>query len=213
MTFLEWVELIESVIVAVAAITAALVAIEGVGQWKEQLHGKSQYALALSLQVKLLRYRDAIKGVRNPFVSAAEMYPEDEDADPTRARDQFKGIMTAYQNRWKSVNDARAELYPDLVEAEVFWSEKIRELFDPIFSEERALFRHIKYHLEIQNPDKTDKDKEYYLKKTEEINAYLYDIGDDDNYNKNQEALITAVKDFFKPVLENRAPKWKWPWS
>ncbi|OQY20711.1 MAG: hypothetical protein B6I35_10155, partial [Anaerolineaceae bacterium 4572_32.2] len=68
----EYITLAKDVVTILAALVAATVAIMGLRTWRKQLRGKTEYELARRLLRSVYRVRDAIRIVRNPFISSAE---------------------------------------------------------------------------------------------------------------------------------------------
>ena len=66
MTCIEIFTIIKDAAVTGAAITGAFVAFKGLGTWRRQLKGLSEYELSRRILVTLFKYRDAINGVRHP---------------------------------------------------------------------------------------------------------------------------------------------------
>lgn len=115
---------ISEIITALAAITAASVAIYGVREWKRQLKGKTDYEIARRYLKAALLLRDAMIYVRNPFIPANEMDSalKDQGLDFEKYRDDRAKINQAvYSTRWKRVQEAWTNLDLEILEAEVSW--------------------------------------------------------------------------------------------
>ena len=123
MTIIEIVTLLKDVLLGGAAITGAFIANKGLTTWKRQLSGNSEYELSRRILVTLYKYRDAINGVRNPFIWNYEMPtpPEDQLKKMTPLQVSFFGTQKAYEARWESVQIERRNLYVHLLEAEAIW--------------------------------------------------------------------------------------------
>jgi len=123
LTCTELVTLAKDLILSGAAIAGAVVAVKGLGTWKRQLRGQSEYELSRRILVTLFKYRDAIAGVRHPAMWAYEMPipSEDESKNKSREHVKFYGTSKAYQARWDKVQTERTSLYADLLEAEAIW--------------------------------------------------------------------------------------------
>jgi len=141
-------------ILTIAALVGAWVAWRGLHTWREQLTGQTEYELAKRLLRDLYRYRDAIAAVRNPFMSAGEMaedIPLEDELVPTPEW-HHEGTTRAYQRRWEKVTAVRADLYPELLEAEVVWGSSINELFSPLILLENELYFAIEDQLAVSKP-------------------------------------------------------------
>lgn len=158
----EFIALAKDLIISAAAVTGAVVAVKGLGAWKNQLKGRSEYELARRLLVGLFKYRDAVHGIRNPVIWVYEMPtpPQDEADKMSREQIQFYGTSKAYQARWDKAQNERTQLYADLLESEALWGIDLKRLFEKIYELEHELFTNIRRYLDLINPDSTDGHKE-----------------------------------------------------
>ncbi|MCD4813731.1 hypothetical protein K8S19_08585 [bacterium] len=112
MTCSELIVLIKDVILTGAAIA---VAITGLNTWKRQLKGKFEYDLCRRILVTLFKYRDAIDGVRHPFMYASEKPNPPEKETKSMTYEKFGG-SDAYKNDFKvGVENIEKYLKPKLV--------------------------------------------------------------------------------------------------
>ncbi|MCG7488125.1 hypothetical protein MHN79_01355 [Vibrio sp. Of14-4] len=203
MTCVDVVQVIKDLILAGAALTGAIVAVKGLGTWKMQLKGQSEYELSRRILVTLFRYRDAINGVRHPAMWAHEIAsPSEEEANGMNQDDiKYYGTSKAYQNRWVKVQDQRTNLYTDLVEAEVIWGDELSKLFKNVFDLEHKLFTSIHQYLKLINP-KTSNASKKVIKIDSEI---MYDdLGKTpDNFKCEMLTAISAIEDYIKPKLNH----------
>jgi len=121
----------------IAAIIAAVVAWKGLQTWKRQLLGNANYDLSRRLLRATYRLREAIRWVRNPYMSVGEMDSAMkaaglEDSSPNRPDDRAGDL--AYQARWRKVVDAQLEFAAEILEAEVLWGPEVRQRAETLAS-------------------------------------------------------------------------------
>ncbi|NKC13176.1 MAG: hypothetical protein GKR94_13535 [Gammaproteobacteria bacterium] len=139
--FPEVVSILKDIVLAGAAVTGAIVAVKGLGTWRRQLTGQSEYELTRRLLVGVFKYRDAIDRVRDPAILAYEM-PEpssEQSQNMTREQIRFYGLQKAYERRWEKVQGVRTAMYLDYLEAEAIWGEEVTSLFKALFELEKEL--------------------------------------------------------------------------
>jgi hypothetical protein len=200
--------LVADIVTAGAALTAAIVAVKGLGTWQHQLKGQFEYELSRKILGSVFKYRDALIGVRHPSMWANEMpYPPQEKA-ATMSNEQirFYGVAEAYEARWDKVKIERASLYSEIIETEAVWGTKLKELFDPIFQLEHELFVGVRHHVELINPDVRDAKKDAIEKINQKKRDILYDVSGDepDEYNRELHDLISNVENYLKPKLQRK---------
>ena len=179
----------KDVIVSVAAITGAAVAVLGLGTWRRQLRGHSEYDLARRILVSLFRYRDAIHAVRHPVMWAHEIpeAPADQAKQMSRDQKRFYGTSQAYQARWNKVNDERTTLYADLLHAEALWGKELTDLFQTLFKLQHELLVFIRSYLSEMDPDSDAARKEAIHRIQSKRRDIMYDgLGDEDDEFKKE---------------------------
>jgi hypothetical protein len=113
---------IPDIVTALAAGIGAVVAVVGLNAWKKQLKGKTDYELARRYLRAVYKIRDAIKFVRNPFISLGEMEQALKERGSNQSTSDHKETSRAvYSVRWKKVTEAGSDLTLELREAEVSW--------------------------------------------------------------------------------------------
>lgn len=155
MTIIEIIKVTKDVVLILGAILGAIFAFWGLGTWRRQLKGQSEYELSRRILVTLFRYRDAVDSARHPVMWAYELPipPENELKSMSQEQVRFYGRSKAYQNRWEKVQNQRNALYADLLEAEAVWGSDLNELFNKVFKLEHELFMAIRNHLDLMNPE------------------------------------------------------------
>lgn len=193
-------------VVTGAAAVGAYVAIRGLDAWRSQLRGQSEYSLAKRILVLLQKYRDALRAARHPWMEYT-LSDDDECQDLNREQRQYRGLRKAYEERWDRIAAARAELYPELLEARVLWGETIDEALRPLFGVEFALLSAIRDHLMVSNPDVATYEKEHLetAESRKSRNARLYDeLSETDDFREKTDAVIDQVSAFLGPKLGKR---------
>jgi len=193
-------------IVTGAAAVGAYVAIRGLDAWRSQLRGQSEYALAKRVLTLLQKYRDALRAARHPWMEYT-LPDDDESQDLNREQRQYRGLQKAYEERWDRIAAARAELYPELLEARVLWGDTIDEALRPLFGLELDLLFAIRDHLKVSNPDVSPFEKEYLetAESRESRGARLYDkLSDIDEFSEETDAVVDQVSAFLGPKLGKR---------
>ena len=204
--FAEIVGMLSDVAVGMAAVVAAYVAWRGLKTWKEQLSGTSEYELARRVLRALYTHRNAINGVRHPFMSVEEM-PEPEDAgEMSREQVRHHGIAKAYQARWDRVMAARRELDAELLEAEVLWGAELGSRFKAIDALERELFVAVGTHVQQNEPALHARRREALGRRAATRRDVLFGNFDDgpDPYLSEYVAAVRAIEDYLRPHLRRK---------
>ncbi len=189
---------IAEVITALAAIAAAVAAWVGLSAWKKQLHGNTDHDIAWRYLAAVLKLRNAInKTVRNPgigleeFKSASEeFYGKDLESkmekDPRTAE-----TLAVYSIRWREVGKARQELDDAIVQAEIWWGEKVVGLEKDLNLCIGELFVNL---ANMVNPDRG-------LTYNHKIIYYVE--GDDSEFDKKLKAAVKKMEDFARQYLRD----------
>lgn len=198
MTPVEKVSILNNIATGLAALAGATVAILGFKTWKKQIAWKTNYELARRLLKATYQVRDAIKFVRNPFISLGEMSralkeegigPENSEAE----RDQTNRAV--YSTRWKKIIESLTNFDSELLEAQVLWGVGIIEVQKPLRQCAAKLNIHI---TQVFEP------KEMRAASQTEIQEVIYDAGVDPK-NKFTNEIAEAVQkleEFLKPYLK-----------
>lgn len=188
-----------------AAITGTVIAIKGLGTWRQQLKGQSDYELSRRILVALFIYRDAIDGVRHPMMISAEMpYPEEAKAKHMNDREiHHHGKSKAYHSRIEKVKHARKSLYTDLLEAEALWDNELNTLFDTLYHLEQELIAKIRNHLVVADPRGDEKHKKKTAEKNNQTRDIMFDSLSDegDEYKLEFTSGVEAIEAYLKPKL------------
>jgi len=201
----EYITLAKDVVTILAALVAATVAIMGLRTWKKQLRGKTEYELARRLLCSVYRVRDAIRIVRNPFVSSAEAVQsmqetemEIESFDPRNTQHTVLRQQAVYQRRWKGIQEAFMELDVDALEAEVIWEHDIAEHLQLLRQHTSTLYANIQRYLRnLSNPPRHQE-----TESLREIDRIIYAAGEDNAFSAGVLAAIEGVENHLKAYLK-----------
>ena len=198
----EAIAIAKDVILSIAAIIAAYVGIRGLDTWRRQLRGNTEYQLAKSLLTSVYELREAIAGVRNPFMqySREPDLPADKLKDLSQREREWHALAQAYQRRWEPVPTAKAKLDANLLEAEVVWGAAIRTKVQPLNQLIGELLFALQDHLEARNPNiPYESPGRELVKKRHET---LYGIGDADAFKQRLEEVILNIESELRPHIE-----------
>lgn len=198
-----WVSAASDAVVAGAALAGVIVAFLGLQTWKTQLRKGGDHELARSLLVRLFQYRDAIRQVRNPFMSIHEMTPPAADQSNKMSPEQIHhyGVTAAYRGRWTKVREAREQLYPLQLEANALWGKDLDNLFRPVEKLERELFVASDVQLKSEDPSSSQSMRDAYYKISKERRDVLYAIDGKDPFDNQLEMAFEAIEAYLKPKL------------
>lgn len=201
-----YITLAKDVVMALVAIYAARVAHKGLTTWNRQLKGGNEYDLARRILKCTYIWRDAIAGVRSPFISPQEqMAPPPEKANQmTRMELTQYGVSTAYQKRWDRVVEARVTLRTELLEAEAILGDPFVKCFTPLYDSEHKLYLAVKAFLRSANPAELPHAREAYQGVAQANDEILYksfskDIPD--KFGREIEYEIKKIEILLKPHL------------
>ncbi len=137
---------------------------------------------------------------------ANEMPATPEDAGITGPEQKrFYGRRKAYEARWEKVRSVRSELYPELLEAEVFWDQELTALMKPLFQLEMDLLIAIQDQLELENPDAHPSEKEHLQDRegSQRRRDLLYRrFSREDTFEKQFNVGLEAIGAFLKKHLK-----------
>lgn len=105
---------------ALSYLVVAIVAFIGLDLWKTKKMGKWPIDIARQYLKAVLQLRDALKFVRNPFISVGEMQSalEKSGFDPQDYEDKKKMNRAVYSMRWNRVQEVWTNFEAILVDAE-----------------------------------------------------------------------------------------------
>jgi len=199
----EWLPLIKDVILTGAAIIAGYVGLKGLSTWRRQLKGNTEYILAKQLLTSIYELREAIAGVRHPFMqySAEPDVPAEKLKELSSREKEWLAKAQAFQKRWEPTAKAKSVLDTTLLEAEVVWGRNIVEKVAPIDTLVSELRWAIQDYLETTNPNAPYEPIAEEIKERRAI-MFARDSLEKDEYRKRLEAVIADIEDELKPHIE-----------
>lgn len=199
--------ILKDVVTAGIAIYAVNVAHQGLTTWNRQLKGGAEYDLARRVLKSTYLYREAIAGVRHPYMSAAEMrsfLPE--DAHDLRDDDnRHRGTTAAYDNRWKKVWECRDAILAERLEAEALWGAMLEQPFKELFSLQNGLYATTLNYVRSIAPRSQEDMRAAAKEETFDGDKILYSsFGDKtpDAFALDVETQIKEIETLLKPHLQ-----------
>lgn len=201
-------EIITALISAIGTGGGLWIAYQGLSTWKKQLKGNTEYELSRSIIVSLLKYKSAIDAFRVPAIYSYEIpkLPEETKYENDDYAEHYR-MNVIYQARWDKVSASGIELQVKIFEGETIWGEEFKTLFKGLKKLENELFKAIREHLKLLNPEVSSDIKErirvgslYQDEFRNPINAY-FDDDEEDKFDLDLLKQINEIKDFLKPKL------------
>lgn len=192
----QYVPVAKDIVLTLTAVIASIVAVLGLNTWNRQLRGQVEYELTRKLLKSAFKIREALKGVRSPFMFGYEQpLPEKADAEKmTYEQIRQYGTARAYQARWDKVNEARAELQTDLLEAEVIWGDVIQQKFSKLFELQGELFSIVQSYLVTMDPNQPQTTRNAYQEIMKTKRDIMYDLSSADKPDEFTNDVTNAVK-------------------
>lgn len=199
-----WLPVIKDVVLIGAAIIAGYVGLMGLGAWRRQLKGNTEYVLAKDLLRSVYELREAISSARNPFMQYSQEpdMPEEKLKKLSEKEKQWHAMAQAYQKRWEPIPKAKSALDTTLLEAEVVWGKKIGEITAPLNNLIGELLWAIQDHLEVMKPSSHYESLGGDEIKKRRDTMYAREAGDQDEYKKRLEAVINSIEKELKQHIE-----------
>jgi hypothetical protein len=122
----------------------------------------------------------------------------------TERQQRASARRNAYANRWNRVTAVRADLYPEMLEAEVLWSTTLQAVMNPIFELENELLAAIEEQMHLENPDTEDNVGHLAIPEIrEERHQVLYArYTREDVFGNKFNNALQAVDEFLKAYLK-----------
>ena len=154
--------IIDDIARAVRAIAEAIKArydYKGLSTQEKQDDGKRDSELATRLLTSIYRYRDAMSGFMNPFIT---LHPESQKEAPHLSEEQrlYQAREKFENKRNKEVICARERFYDDILTSEALWGDEIRLIVEEMCKIENIVRKRIGYQLMSSNPDETPDKKQ-----------------------------------------------------
>ncbi len=176
----------------------------GLFAWKAQSKWDVDTQTAQRILVLLYKHKDALAGVRNPFVwtgeSDAAIAGKEVPGDKSRLR--FFETASVYEKRWERVRLIRADLYPLILEGQAIWEREFIDLFKPIWNLENELAGIVRNYLDGMNPENDEDTRREYRKIRLGKRDVLHDsLAASDPFNLDYNCALTPVEDFLRRKL------------
>lgn len=200
----EAIGMLKDISIGIAAFVGMLVAVTGLSTWSLQLKGGVEYELTRRLLKHTYRLREAIRGVRHPFMSYGPADDVEGAAPMSSEQKRYQGLVNAYHERWAKVIEASDDLRTELLEGEVVWDAEIHKKFNPFFALQWELSSEIQRYLEASNPQ-TPRDKMDRLQDTMNgQRSVMYDMlgSGDDPFADEIKTTIFDIESYLKPHLK-----------
>lgn len=123
---------ISELITSIATLAGIYIAWSGLQQWKKQLRGRTDYEIARRYMRAVLKLRDAVHYVRNPFIPASE-FDEALVKNGVNLSEEIsdrKKDAAVYSERWKQVASATSDLNIETIDAEISWGKEASKIQD-----------------------------------------------------------------------------------
>lgn len=190
-------------ILAATAITGAIIAFRGVNTWRRQLNGQADHNLCKNLLVSIFKYRDAIRFVRNPFMSGSEQPspPSEKINTMTEQEKRYYGISKAYAARWDKVIEAHAQVYAYLIETEALWGNEVKLMWEEIRKLESELLTALEHIIEAYDPNIPTHIKESSPDEIIKNRRTVYESYRTDTFRPALEGEITKIENYVRKKL------------
>jgi len=198
---LAWVAIVKDAVLSVSAIVAAYVGVRGLGAWRRQLRGNTEYQLAKIMLTSVYELREAIAIVRNPLMHYSRVpdLPQEKLKEMPQREREWHALAQAYQRRWELIPAAKAKLDANLLEAEVIWGPDIWTKVTPLNRLIGELLIAVQDHLDARNPNgRYESPGPELIKKRHET---LYAIGESDPFKERLDEVICSVENELRPHI------------
>ncbi|MBY6067300.1 hypothetical protein KUW17_11160 [Leisingera aquaemixtae] len=206
MNFQDCVEILRNLSLALSAPTAAFIAWKGLESWKYEKKWQKDVELSEDLLVLMYQRRDAIRDIRQPYVSFRPATHDEsgkEIVDQEHA--QFKGQVDYFQSRVNKLDQIRSEIYAKRLRATVIWGEKLNELLEQVFALEQKLILNLRRHIRSLNPHLSHAQREAAAKHEETLEVIFGDGDEEDVFYSKYEKHFALVEDYLRQKLKEAA--------
>lgn len=173
-------------IIALATVAGAVIALFGIKAWRKQLEGSAHFEVARGLLLEVYRLRDALEGVRRPFMDLGEAADGDHEIPWQTA---------AYEKRWRPVVETEARLRVCAYEARILWGEEVIGLLGGFMEGIQSL------SLVLREFADTMRDPKAKQVLSQEQRKLLYWRGHDDPFSEQLLSAVARVEAYVQPHL------------
>ncbi|WP_146036405.1 hypothetical protein [Pseudomonas protegens] len=177
---------------------AVIVALRGIGEWRNQTIATADHDLARRLLIELYRYREAIGHVRNPMILGYEGRKEGENYV---VYEKVDVVAKAYGERFEKLGEVKSKLLANILESEAVWGGEVKSLCVALFRLERELFSHVRAYLITIDPKQTDDMRKAYKEIIGNQRDILYEGAGDDEYLTDINQAFSIVEQSLRPKL------------
>lgn len=200
----ELIKAVTSILSVVVAFGAVAVASMGLATWRRQLRGSAEYDLARRVLRAVLRVRNEITAIRNPFILPAEANAALAEAGVTPSADRHNiENSLVYERRWNRLVQARADLDIELLEARILWPSDLQNAQKALASCVSELWSAVLREVrKLQDRGVTET-----ADAREKREAILYQIDDDPSSEAFAARVEIAVAEFEKALRRHIGPR------
>ncbi len=188
--------------------TAIYVALRGLTAWRRQLRGNTEFDVARRTLHATYRLREAVNGVRAPFVAVEEMVQgmkeaglSDEDIASEKNFDKMSGF--AYSLRWRSVSDAVVDLDVLCLEAEAIWGKEIPGRIAALLECVKVLRIDIQMYLEEKLYQGPRHDLNEFKQRMNGYRKTIFASSNSDEFSIRLQNSIEVIEKCVKPHLNS----------
>ncbi|TYP95242.1 hypothetical protein LX73_0539 [Fodinibius salinus] len=189
--------LLLNIATTIAVIIGAYVALRGLGEWKKQLKGNTEYDLARRTLIKTFKVRDAFLQVRNPFMSLKKEEGEE---------DLVKAEQREFQKRLDKLHSQWSELYVEILETEAIYGRETKNIFQSLIDCKKELESDIWMYFWLKgayagpgatvddNPERVEANRRKVFQQSKDPEK--------DEITKELNSAVSKIEEFFRPKLK-----------
>ena len=121
--YVELVSFLKDILIGLSALTAAIIGIIGLRQWRAELKGKTKFETARKLALLSFEFRDKFKSARAPLTFASESAQRQKGDNETPEEAQLLDEYFAREKRLKPLQETLKKLNIANWEAEIILNE------------------------------------------------------------------------------------------
>jgi len=193
---------VRDIITIILTIIGLWFAGQGLSTWKKQIKGSKEIETAYDLHVAIIKFREAIKFVRNPFIPVSEIQRAISQIKKESFRDLTDNITGddsayAYEVRYLKVLEAKIELDSCLLIAEALWGRKIFDMVKPLKDKSKQLSFALKQNF---------RPNEVRVMDVQNIDNIIYDKSEEnkqDNFSKEISDQVELIAKYLREKIED----------
>lgn len=192
-------EIIESIIISIAAIVASIMAVKGISVWRNEFLGKKKIELAEEIIILFYQCKDHIRMIRSPFSYTGEGKTRKTNSNETDDESKLFDKVYVVFERYNKVNSDFNKLFSLKYKYKVVLSEKdtkpfkdFQSIIQEIFSAANLLGR---VYWEKQYTTKSKEEKERFNKDREKYERIFWEINENDEINQKINDAILIIEE------------------